>query len=319
MALKEQQNKIQELAKKIGYDFTGLAFVIETYQKINGVGFDEAFENFTGKEEIKIIPMSEADKYQKVEAVIPTGFPLLDEPMRGGIAIGSTVVVAAPSGHGKTAFLITLSYGFLTQNIKCLWFSYEESNADVWERFKTIGMPAATPVFCPLELADNKLDFIEKVIKKFKRENEFFVVFIDQLSFLAPKIPKDLSIESVNGNYSMYLGLISQQLKTMAMEQKIIIIFAHQLGRSGELAYSEAVKNATSKAFFLHREIAKEDSNEEFTDNTFLTFKKNRVPGGGKNPRLLMTVKDGLFTENQKENIIGIAKRIFKAKDSFNF
>ena len=323
MALKKEQEKqIIELAKKREERPEDVLLLVLAYQKMYGVDFEDALDHWSGQE-VKIIQMSEAEKYQKVENVIPTGFDVFDEPMRGGIAVGSTMVVAAPSGHGKTAFMVTLTYGFLKQNIKCLWFSYEESNADVWERFKVIGMPATAPAFCPLELVDNKLDYIEKVIRKFKKENEFFVVFIDQLSFLAPKMPKDMSIESVNGNYSMYLGLIAQQLKNMAMEQKIIIVFAHQLGRSGELAYSEAVKNATSKALFLNRETAPAGESEEFTNNTFITFKKNRVPGGGKNPRIAMTVEKGLFVEikNNSSSLIESAKKMFKAKEvnSFKF
>ena len=75
--------------------------------------------------------MADAEKRQKREEVVATGFPMFDEPMRGGIAVGSTVVVAAPSGHGKTAMMVTLTYGFLKQTINCLWFSYEETNADI--------------------------------------------------------------------------------------------------------------------------------------------------------------------------------------------
>jgi len=320
MAINEQKQKILAVAQKRGEDFDKADFMIKCYMQEYKLEFEDALDRYAG-EEVKIIPLSEAEKYQKTENVIPTGIDIFDEPMRGGVAVGSTVVVAAPSGHGKTAFMVTLSHGFLKQGIKCLWFSYEEVNADIWQRFKTIGLPETTPAFCPLELHDNKLDFIEKVIRKFKKENDFFVVFLDQLSFLAPKINKDMSVENINGNYAMYLGLIGQQLKSIAMEYKIIIVFAHQLGRSGELAYSEAVKNAVSKAFFLNRETAKEDSNEEFTDNTYVTFKKNRVPGGGKNPRICMTVKDGLFVEKKKDSdIVSFAKNIFKAKEvnSFN-
>ena len=252
---KEQEKQILELAKKRNESPLDTFLLVQAYQKQYNADWEDAIDHWDGTE-IKIIPMSEAEKYQKVENVIPTGMEMLDEPMRGGIAVGSTVVIAAPSGHGKTAFMVSLSYGFLKQGTKCLWFSYEESNADVWERFKVIGLEGELPAFCPIELVDNKLDYIEKAIRKFKKENEFFVVFIDQLSFLAPKVKGDMSVENINGNYSMYLGLIAQQLKNIAMEYKIIIVFAHQLGRNGELSYSEAVKNATSKALFLNRETA---------------------------------------------------------------
>lgn len=246
-------------------------------------------------EEIKIVPMSEAAKMKPSEALIPTGLDWLDTPMCGGISKGSTVVIAAPSGQGKTALLVTISAGLMRKNTKCLWFSYEETVAEVWARFTNAGFGDEALSFCPLDLADHKIDYIEKVIHKQKENEDFFVVFIDQLSFLAPKIKGD-KLEGIEKNYSLFLGLIANQLKNLAMENNIIIVYAHQLGRSGELSHSEMVKHAASKALFLRREEnGDKDAQEEYTDNTFLTFKKNRVVGGAKNPRMCLKMKDGLF------------------------
>lgn len=217
----------------------------------------------------------------------------------------------------NTAFLVTLSYHFLKSN-PVLWFSYEENIADVWDRFKETGVDDSVPAFCPLDITDNKLDYIEKVIKKFKKKNEFFVVFIDQLSFLAPKVQANTDIDKVQGNYAMYLGLISNQIKELAMQYQIIIVFAHQLGRSGDVAYSDMIKHAPDKVIYLKREPAGSNSDEEFTEKTFVIFKKNR-PHGSR-PRLAMTVKKGLFIpimsiENYEEEKTGWKKD----ESGFNF
>lgn len=270
-------------------------------------------------EEIKIVHLSEAAAQQEDAEKKPIGIASLDEAMQGGISIGSSVVLAAPSGEGKTAFMVSISYHFIKNNTTCLWFSYEETARDIWKRFEETGIEKE-PVFCPLNLADNKLDFIEEVIKIQKQKTNFFVVFIDQLSFLAPKVPNKADINHIQGNYAMYLGMISQQLKNMAMEYGIIIVFAHQLGRTGDVAYSDMIKHAPDKVIYLKREPANSESEDEFTDKTFVTFKKNRP--FGTRPRLVMTVKDGLFIPYNNPNpMVQFTKKIMGAREvnKFNF
>jgi predicted ATP-dependent serine protease len=214
--------------------------------------------------------------------------------------------------------MVSLSYYFLKNDTTCLWFSYEESSKDIWKRFQETGIEDKTPVFCPLNLSDNKLDYIEEVIKIQKQKTDFFVVFIDQLSFLAPKVPAKADINHIQGNYAMYLGMISQQLKNMAMEYGIIIIFAHQLGRTGDVAYSDMIKHAPDKVIYLKREPANSTSEDEFTDKTFVTFKKNRP--FGTRPRLVMTVKDGLFVPYENPNpLVQYAKKQMGAKEVNQF
>ena len=270
------------------------------------------------EQEIKIITMAEAAAMQDKSEKVPMGVPLLDDAMGGGVSIGSSIILAAPSGEGKTAFMVTLSHALLTNGYHTLWFSYEENISDIWERFKQTGIPENIPAFCPLDITDNKLNFIEEAIKVKKKTTDFFVVFIDQLSFLAPKVTEKTEIDKIQGNYSMYLGLISQQIKNMAMEHKIIIVLAHQLGRTGDVAYSDMIKHAPDKVIYLKREPAPEGSEDEFTDKTFITFKKNRPHG--TRPRLVMTVEKGLFIP-YKSGLVEQAKRIFGAKETnqFNF
>ena len=104
------------------------------------------------------------------------------------------------------------------------------------------------------------------------------------------------------------------------MQYKIIIIFAHQLGRSGDVAYSDMIKHAPDKVIYLKREPDTDNkSTEEFTNKTFVIFKKNR-PYGSR-PRLAMTVKDGLFVPIKSTAYDYATKEMGwkKVEDSFNF
>jgi predicted ATP-dependent serine protease len=279
----------------------------------------ESIRKVMGKP-IEIISLKEAAESQVESVKMPIGMEQLDTAMEGGIALGSSIVLAAPSGEGKTAFMVSLSYHFLKQGCPCLWFSFEENVRDIWERFKLTGIEETVPAFVPLDLEDNKLNFIEDVILKFKLKHEMFVVFIDQLSFLAPKITDNSDIDHIQGNYAMYLGQISQQIKNIAMEQQIIIVVAHQLGRTGDVAYSDMIKHAPDKVIYLKREPdTSPQATEEFTDKTFVIFKKNR-PYGSR-PKLIMTVKDGLFVKYGDGNLLNYAKELMHSKktNQFNF
>ena len=262
------------------------------------------------EEEIQIVKMSEVAKNQKDLEKIPCSMSILDEAMQGGIEVGSSVIIAAPTGEGKTAFMVSMSHNFLVKGYHTLWFSFEASVKDIWNRHQEAGTPEDIPAFCPIDLADNKLNFIEKAIEIKKKDTDFFVVFIDQLSYLAPKVDDKTALDKIQGNYSMYLGLISQQVKDMAMKHQIIIVMAHQLGRSGDVAYSDMIKHAPDKVIYLKREQAGDASTEEFTDKTLVVFKKNRPYG--TRPRLAMTVEKGLFVPlNNQEDIIKKAQSIF--------
>lgn len=249
-------------------------------------------------EEIKIVTIKEAAELQGEADLIPCGVNFLDEPMGGGLSVGSSVIIAALSGHGKTAMMVSISKYLSDTGCPILWFTYEEQISAIWKRFKDAGIKDEVPAFCPIDLVDNKLDFIENAIKEFKKKQDFFAVFIDQLSFLAPKVDQKTAVDKIQGNYSMYLGLISQQIKNIAMEQKIIIFLAHQLGRSGEVAYSDMIKHAPDKVIYIERIKAEEGADDEFIDVSKLTFKKNRPIG--TRPIIYLTVKDGVFVQTEK-------------------
>ena len=76
---------------------------------------------------------------------IPTGFPLLDEEqvLDGGLAHGELGVVMAPTGGGKSFFLVNLGYGALAAGKNVIHYSMELSETHVGNRYdsRITGIP----------------------------------------------------------------------------------------------------------------------------------------------------------------------------------
>lgn len=263
-------------------------------------------------ENIKIVHLSELAELQGEEALTKTGMGFLDESMGGGVAKGSAIVVAAVAGEGKTTFMQSLSYHVAKQGMTCLWFSYEERVSAIWNRFKNMGLNKKHILLAPTDLSDNKIDYISRVVDKQKETEEFFFVFIDQLSHIAPKVDKNTNINSLSSNFALYLGEMSKQLKEMAMEKNIIVVVAHQLGRSGELAYSDMIRHAPDKVIFLEREPAPKGGTEKFTDKTFMKMNKNRPIG--TSPIIPMRVINNRFVHYDSNGLAEDAIEIMGAR-----
>lgn len=274
----KQKKKIEELARKKGQTYDEMEFFIGSYMKHHGVDFDFAYD-FYDKGYVIIRHLSEIAQKQGEIELVKTGMRFLDEAMGGGITKGGSMVIAAMAGEGKTTFMQSVSYHFAKQNIPSLWFSYEENINAIWARFKGMGLTDKHLMFAPVDLEDNKIDYIEHAIRQYKKDNPFFVVFIDQLSHIAPKIDGKTKVDNLNSNFALYLGIMSTQLKEVAMKYGIVIVIAHQLGRSGELAYSDMVRHAPDKVVFLEREKSTTSTDDKFTDKTFLKLNKNRPIG----------------------------------------
>ncbi len=263
-----------------------------------------------------IADIAEKQKEEMSMVKMPIGFKILDDAFEGGLRPGNTVVVAAIAGEGKTAFMQTMSYHYAKQGVTSLWFSYEETMAEIWERFEKMGVDKTFEMRAPIDFEDNRIDYIEKVIIMQKKKTEFFVLFVDQLSNLAPKIDSTVNINQISNNISLYLGLIAGQIKKLAMKYKIIIVIAHQLGRSGELAYSDMVRHAGDKIIFLEREEAPKGGTEKFTNKTFLKINKNRPLGS--RPIIPMTVYKNRFVEFSAGEMVYKAQLEVGQSDQFD-
>lgn len=294
------QRKIKEISKHLGQSEEDVAYLVRQMVSFEEYTLEEVYDLMLGKK-IEIVHLSEIANSQGEIELVKTGMPFLDDAMGGGTPIGSSIVVAAMAGEGKTTFMQSLSYHVAKQGVKCLWFSYEENVNAIWNRFVAMGLNEKHLLFAPMDLEDNKIDFIERAIRQYKKKNEFFFVFIDQLSHLAPKVDGKTNINTLNNNFSLYLGIMSNQLKDIAMKYGIVNVVAHQLGRSGELAYSDMVRHAPDKVIYLEREKAN-GGEDKFTDKTFMKMNKNRPIG--TSPIIPMRVINSRFVHyNSSQDI----------------
>ena len=71
----------------------------------------------------------------KPVGIFPTGFEWLDEQLGGGLHEGSLLLVQAPSGVGKTSFLLSLTRNWIDQKEKVLYISAgEQTEMEIMRR-----------------------------------------------------------------------------------------------------------------------------------------------------------------------------------------
>ena len=91
---------------------------------------------------------------------IPTGFPLLDDEavLDGGLANGELGVVMAPTGGGKSFFLVNLGFGALAAGKNVIHYSMELSETHVGNRYDSrITGIATKELRSKMTEAENKL------------------------------------------------------------------------------------------------------------------------------------------------------------------
>lgn len=68
------------------------------------------------------------------ERIWPTGFPLLDTALAGGLRSGSLTVVSGAQGLGKTTFALQLARNAVVAGRSAIYFSFEHDPQDMLER-----------------------------------------------------------------------------------------------------------------------------------------------------------------------------------------
>ncbi len=167
----------------------------------------------------RVVSWEEAKKIKEKETrskehYFFSGFEKLDE-LTGGFSGGQLVVVSAPTNEGKTTFCFTLTRNFARHDRSSLWLPYEGSMPEFFVRY-----PKFPHAYIPLELAENKLDWIENRVIEAKLKFDISVVFIDNLHYL-------LELSS-RINVSLLIGEIMRNLKRIAIKHDIaVFLIAH--------------------------------------------------------------------------------------------
>jgi replicative DNA helicase len=146
------------------------------------------------------------------QAGFSTGYKGLDYYLRD-VREGDLHILSGLTGEGKTAFGVSLTKNFSDAGLKCLWFSYEISTQELFERFGT-----PIPVFyLPRLMTSKSMDWIEKKIKEGVLNHDTKIVFVDHLHYLidGPDVR--------NRNSAEILASMCRQFKMIARQHRIII------------------------------------------------------------------------------------------------
>lgn len=158
---------------------------------------------------MSVLPLSSASMDYKVSNLrMSTGVPELDVMLGGkGFYRGSTVMLSGTSGTGKSSVAACLAHATCQRGERCMYFSFEESEAQILRNMRSIGMDlaphvegnllqfhASRPTVHGLEMHLVKL---HRLIDEFKPS----VVILDPVTNLA-------TAGNVNDSNSMLIRLI---------------------------------------------------------------------------------------------------------------
>lgn len=246
--------------------------------------------------ESQIVPIWDAADLQDMDKSpdrFSVGFDMFDQAMKGGAGEGDVVVISGKTGHGKTTLAQTFSWHLNKNGIPQLWFSYEVSISDLREKFKDMGLSKETFLgYCPLKIKSGNVEWIKERIYSGIGEFRTKAIFIDHLGFLEPEAVGGM--KDYDRNLSAYLGHIVRQLKTIAIENKIIIFLLTHARKTkdyaelDDIAHSGGIAQEADFVFIVEREriagrrIADQEQQEVFSPFTRVVLEKNRKTGVSK-------------------------------------
>ena len=251
------------------------------------------------EEENKVMLLSEISKkeeYQWSERY-STGISLIDESTNGGFQDWDLIIISGQSGYGKTTCAQSIAVNMAEQWLPVLFFSYEVLVSHLWKKFVEMWATDDLPIYSVEKHTTGNVGWIQEKLKEAKEKFWIKVVVIDHLGFLIPKHKLEAS-----GNYATYVGQVMRELKTLAKDEKIIIILPVHVRKSddpgmNDLKDSSAISQESDMVLMLNRERNYDEESEQYySDHTKLYSVKNRSTG--VNFQGWFTLQDGKFVQD---------------------
>lgn len=250
-------------------------------------------ENKT-QERDRIISSHElAEELKKVDPqkTFTTGYYHLDK-LTQGFKEGDLVILSGLTGGGKTEYAVSLAKRYIEQENYPLFFSYEISSQELFERF---GEPV--PLFyLPRVISgfSNPTQWIERKIEEAKKITDIKFVFIDHLHYLV-----DVATTR-NKNTSEMLGFMCREFKHIARRQRVVIVllahvrkFTSTRPQLQDIKDSSGIIQEADCVLMIHRtgkkrsRKADNDEEEYEVDNTAILYidkvrRRGGIPGNIK-------------------------------------
>lgn len=248
---------------------------------------DKALETFNKvKNDDEVLHISKAAiNNGELSTPYPIGFPVFDNALKGGVRDGDLVVVTGLSGEGKTLTVQNITINLSKDAHKCVWFSYEVILDNLYAKFKDMGVDDAhLLVYTPKKNTSGNLEWVQEKVREAKEKYGAKFVFIDHIDYLSPK-----NIRS-GDQHRMILRQICQELKTMAIENELIIfLIAHVKKVQGrqiemqDIAEASGIYQLADVVIAVSRSKIKQDGQTESYEVAgnigALRMLKNRVTG----------------------------------------
>ena len=253
--------------------------------------------------------LKEERKY-KPKFLANTGLVSLDKCV-DGFRKGQLIIVSGPPKQGKTSLCQTFTKSFVENKQKCLWFSYELSYEEVFEKFPMEKLDFYVPNY----MESGNLGWVEDRVIESKQKYGTEIVFIDNLDFLRdPEVLKGISL-----NLSSYIGGIVQKVKRMAVEHDMVIFLmshirknkwtTNDLPSSEELRDSGQIAQLADIVLMLMRKRAERGSEEVYIGNSaVLGVMENRH--NGRTKKIHLEFEDKKYRESEYEgyNDVSLAR-----------
>ena len=230
---------------------------------------------------------------------ISTGWPCMDRKLFGGMNRGELNIFAGGSGAGKSLFLANLGVNWALMGLNVVYLTLELSEALVSMRIDSMVTGVGTKeIFKGIDSVEMKVKMIGKKagmlqikympsgktvndIRAYIKEYEIRVgkkvdvLLVDYLDLLMP-IGKKISAENlfVKDKY------VSEELRNLAMEKKILLVTAAQLNRG-----------AVEEVEFDHSHISGGLSKIQTADNVFGIFTSRAMRERGRYQIQLMKTR----------------------------
>jgi archaellum biogenesis ATPase FlaH len=230
---------------------------------------------------------------------LSTGWPSMDRRLFGGMNRGELNIFAGGSGAGKSLFLANLGVNWALQGLNVVYLTLELSEALVSMRIDSMITGVSTKeIFKDLDNVEMKVKMIGKKagmlqikympsgktvndIRAYLKEYEIKcgkkvdVLLVDYLDLLMP-IGKKISAENlfVKDKY------VSEELRNLAMEKKVLCVTAAQLNRG-----------AVEEVEFDHSHISGGLSKIQTADNVFGIFTSRAMRERGRYQIQLMKTR----------------------------